>query len=78
MHPAEERPPEKDSREAPRRAAQKRQLLLVLFAALFALCWGVPKALYSRDFGIIWLIFVAGVCGAWLVVRPKMPRNSKK
>ena len=78
MDPAEERPSEKDSREAPRHAAQKRQLLLVLLAALFALSWGIPKALYSRDLGIIWLIFVAGVCGAWFVIRPRSPRDSKK
>ncbi len=56
-------------------ATQKRQLLLVLFAAAFALCWGIPKALYSREFGIVWLIFVAAVCGVWLILRPKGTRR---
>ena len=28
--------------------------------------------------GIVWLIFVAGICGAWLIVRPRRPRNSGK
>ena len=61
-----------------RNEAQKRLLLLVLLAAAFALCWGIPKALYSRDFGIVWLIFVAGVCGAWLVLRPRGTGRSGK
>ena len=78
MHPSEEQTMKKTGEDDPRHAAQKRQLLLVLFAAVFALCWGIPKALHSRDLGIVWLIFVAGVCGAWLVVRPRRPRNSGK
>ena len=55
---------------------KKRQLILLLIAAAFALSWGLPKALASQDFGTAWLIFVASVCGVWLILRPK--RNSGK
>ncbi len=49
---------------------RRNRLVLLLIAAGFALAWGLPKALYSRDFGLVWLIFVASVCGAWLIFRP--------
>ena len=49
---------------------QRQRLIVLLIAAAFALAWGIPKALYSHDFGIVWLIFVAAVCGAWLIIRP--------
>ncbi len=78
MDPATERPTKKTGRGDPRRTAKKKQIMLVLSAAAFALCWGIPKALYSRDLGIVWLIFVAGVCGAWLIMRPRRPGNSEK
>ncbi len=56
---------------------RRNRLILLLIAAGFALAWGIPKAIYSRDFGLVWLIFVAAVCGAWLIFRPLFVEKSK-
>ena len=78
MDPATEQSTKKTGKGDRRRTAKKKQILLVFSAAAFALCWGIPKALYSRDLGIVWLIFVAGVCGAWFIMRARRPGNSEK
>ena len=57
---------------------KKSRILLLLFAIAFALCWGLPKAIYNRDFGFAWLVFVACVCLAWLIIRPSAVRRIKQ